>query len=186
VTFEVEDDAHRWVLRAKDGSALCELPCSRWVPPKSGWVVDRMDEPGISYRAWIPDEPRPYGGQRYHAQIYPKRGSELGPAIMLYAGGSTAFILLAVGTICASAVDNHCGMSTGTQVGLIAGPTIYLGGALWWFLWSRSSTKFEWEPEAPTYAAAKRKTGVGPGFVYSLARDGSGFVLGPGILAGAF
>ncbi len=174
ITFDVDDHEQAWVVRTKEGALVCQLPCARWVPKNSGWIIDRTDAPGPSYRVWVSDDPRVHGGNRIRALILPKRGSEVGPAIMLYAGYPFAVIALATGIVCASLSDRDgrgCGTGTAAEVALIGTPLVYMGAALWWFLWARSSTHIEWSPDR--YApSAKVK---GPTYTF-----------GPGFLAGTF
>lgn len=185
VTFDVDEPEQSWSLRTKEGVQICHLPCARWIQPKSEYTVDRDDQPPGKYRAYVPDTPAFGPNSRVRATVLPRRGSELGPALMLYCGGGPAFAAIVVGGIC---MGLDCHMSHTTAGILIGVGVAYAAAASAWYFWVRTTTSMEWRPEN-TARATKFKPSVtleNGVLTAKLGGDGSGFVAGPGFLAGSF
>jgi hypothetical protein len=187
--FEADDD-EPWSLRRADGSSVCDLPCARWVAPKSELYVQRVGEASPSYRAYVPSDTAHEGGSTVRARVLPKRGGEVGPALM-YTFSFVPLGLIVAGAVCLGA---DCGISQAASVGGIALGTAYIVGAVYWFAWSRSSTQLTWtlesRPAPPSGWSFHNGTlTAAMGRSRDASRDASRGItvsIGPGFLAGTF
>lgn len=78
VAFELPSDGGRWSLRSGDGKVMCDLPCSRWVGPHSGYVLQLdADKSDDIKKVKVPDDIGYSPGREVKAIPYPGRNSPL-------------------------------------------------------------------------------------------------------------
>lgn len=165
VSFPARDDEH-WLLR--DGSrVLCELPCTRWIPPASGYHLERQ---GDGAKVELPDRLGGAPGSSVSAEYHPERGSPLLAALAFYGvgvpcaiGGTVLLILAASDTEKDATGDSRTGFYVGSSAMFLS---FTLGTAAWYFLFS------DWEHfetrsarQAPGAAPPAPRILVGPGGV---------------------
>jgi hypothetical protein len=100
VGFEAQATNGRWRLVDGDGEVLCALPCSRWVPPRSGWRLELQAEHAQDVRRIpVPDAFAGMEGREVVATIVPQvveaSTTEFNPGV----GGSIALTLGGLGLI---------------------------------------------------------------------------------------
>jgi hypothetical protein len=83
VAFPREEE-ELWSLRDGSGRVLCELPCSRWVPPASGYRLERQSDRST---VDVPDRLGNPPGTGATAEFQPSRGYPLLAALAFYGMG---------------------------------------------------------------------------------------------------
>lgn len=184
VSFQAPDSG-KWALRSGDGKMLCELPCTRWVPPRSGMVValdaDRSED---IVKIPVPDDLGYSAGRKVNAVPQQGRGGAWpGTA----AGFGVAGVI--VGALLMGNSEKGCGDTTpaestgGTDpptpdnsycapgIGIVIGSSVLTiaGGAVWIFY--NKTEKLDLSLASPDGAAR---------------RDRPVFQLGPGFAQGTF
>jgi hypothetical protein len=152
-----------WSLRDGSGRVLCELPCSRWIPPASGYRLERQtDQATVD----VPDRFGNPPGSSVAAEYRPERGYPLFAALSFYGMGIPCAIGGTVLLIRGLTVEDDPNDPTGSDKGFYIGSSVMffsiaLGTAAWYFLFS------DWESfETRSQPAARRhypNVVVGPG-----------------------
>lgn len=109
--FVASSSAEPWTLIDENGKALCQLPCSRWVAPRSGWKIQRdadraserrtLDLPVLDYR---PGEV---------IDISVARPPHIAGYVLMYSGASLA--LLGVGFAAIGSISDPLGTLDGVS-----------------------------------------------------------------------
>ncbi len=182
ITFP-QTESESWALYDAGDELLCTLPCERWVPPKSGYVLKSPDD-----RVDVPDELPFTPGERAVASYRPQRGSPTTSAWLFWGIGAWSIFPgvagLALGIseaasdppACNETSDAFCGEEEGDAAFLIVGGSLYLGlfgASLYYYL---SSKEQSFSLSAPN-ASARRTTG---------SAGGSSVQVGPGFVRGTF
>lgn len=96
ITFPEREGEH-WALRYPNGNIICEVPCSRWVPPGSGYYLERTrdyakvkvsERFGVAPGAHATAEYNPDKGQPFWAAL-----TFYGMGVPLAVGGTIVLIL---------------------------------------------------------------------------------------------
>lgn len=183
VSFQAPDSG-KWALRAKDGKVLCDLPCTRWVPPHSGMVVALdADKSEDIVKIPVPDDLGYSAGRKVNAVPQQGRGGAWpGTA----AGFGVAGVV--VGALLMANSEKGCGAPTIPSetnsneqvpndgyctpgIGIVIGSSVLtvVGGAVWIFY--NRTEKLDLSLASPDGAAR---------------RDRPVFQLGPGFAQGTF
>ena len=102
VTFRLPDDARdqRWTLRDSTGLALCDLPCTRWVPPSTGYYLEKEEARNVGRpRIDVPAATSFTSGSDVDALVRPAKGSVVLPWFVIVpsaaalAGGTALFVI---------------------------------------------------------------------------------------------
>jgi hypothetical protein len=83
ITFPAREGEH-WSLRNPNGNVLCEVPCSRWVPPGSGYYLERSKD---GAKVEVPPRLGTLAGSSATAEYNPDQGGPLWGAIAFYGLG---------------------------------------------------------------------------------------------------
>lgn len=161
VDYVAESEEQKWALVGPDGRLVCDLPCTRWTPPKSGYRL-KLDaaNPDDSIEWPIPDDLGYSEGRHVEVIAHLDRGgsNSAGPWLTIPGG---LFALAGVGFLAIGIGAGSSDPDKGTWLGIGAGTLVVGGGtaALGVYLWSRP-------------------TGLSKGLAASA--DGPSFELGPG------
>jgi hypothetical protein len=184
VSFKAPDSG-KWALRANDGKMLCELPCTRWVPPRSGMVVALdADKSEDIVKIPVPDDLGYSAGRKVNAVPQQGRGGAwAGTAAGLGIAGVVVGALLMGNTEkgCGNTItetdadnvsrevpnDGYCTPGIGIVVG---GSVLTVAGGAVWIFYNRTE-KLDLSLASPDGAAR---------------RDRPVFQLGPGFAQGTF
>ncbi len=166
------DSDDTWTLRDRAGSMLCTLPCSEWVPPVSGYYLQR-EKPHAELRLPASFAHKP--GTSVNAEYQTGRGNPTLATLTFYGAGIPTGAL-GVGLLTWGIVQTGCtadpndpthdcfpnaGFLIGTGAFFIAAA----GASAWWYFWSRDE-KFDTYEHVPAPSAAIRPTlRIAPGFV---------------------
>jgi hypothetical protein len=131
---------HHWSLHDMNGTILCDVPCTRAVPPGSGWFLER--EGGGHVKIDLPAR-LPYSpGTHVVADYQGERGAPLLSTLTFYGlgipaalGGAACIGLGAAGTG-NDAGSNLSGFWYGSSVMYFA----IAAAATWWYFWSHPSS----------------------------------------------
>jgi hypothetical protein len=92
VNFKPESDDQRWSLMTSDNKLVCDLPCSRWVPPKSGYRLQLdADKKEDIVSVNVPDDLGYSAGRTVDGTVGKAHGVGLGLGFTL--GGGTLVVL---------------------------------------------------------------------------------------------
>jgi hypothetical protein len=83
ITFPEREDEH-WSLRNPNGNVICEVPCSRWVPPGSGYFLERSRD---SAKVKVSDRFGTAPGAHATAEYNPDKGYPFWAALTFYGMG---------------------------------------------------------------------------------------------------
>jgi len=157
-----DDSDERWSLHDADGRTLCQLPCERWVAPRSGYYLDRRKTRDVrAARIDVPNEIDHEPGARVSAEYEVGRGSPFWSSLTFYglgipaAIGGTATLILALTTTSddddrnASAKRGFFIGATGMYYGIAAAST-------WWFIYSRPDSFDTYAGEGADSASVSR------------------------------
>jgi hypothetical protein len=138
VSFPALDDRH-WALHDSNGTILCDVPCTKAVPPGSGWYLESTSKSGgstdhLDIPARLPYSPGSHAVADYRAE----RGAPFLSALTFWGLGVPAAI---GGVVAASfgAADLAGGDHDGFGGFLIGTGVLYLavaGVTAWWYFWS--------------------------------------------------
>jgi hypothetical protein len=160
ITFPKQDEA-AWMLYDGNGQALCELPCDRWVPSKSRYML-RHGEDSVR----VPDDLAFEPGGRAVASYHPQIGSPSGSTWLFWAAGAWAIApgisMTAIGISealqkpCDPVADPLCDDHHSTTAAfMITGGVVFLGlfaASLYYYV---VSEKEEFTLKPPGAAAAE-------------------------------
>ena len=127
----------RWSLHDADGRTLCQLPCERWIAPRSGYYLERKrtrdhDAARIDVPNELPHEPK----TRVTAEYAPERGQPFWSALTFYGLGIPAGIGGLATFIIGAADEEHRGFLWGAS----AFYTSIAIASAWWYFYSRDNT----------------------------------------------
>lgn len=104
-------DGERWRLHDADGRPLCEMPCSRWIPPRSGYFVERVaSSRGDGVRIDVPNDWPQAAGSRARAEFGAEKGFPFLSKLAFYGVGipSAALSLgLGIAYLASDGSDDH-------------------------------------------------------------------------------
>lgn len=131
---------HHWALHDANGTILCDVPCTRDVPPGSGWYLERTggSHAHVDLPARLPYSP----GTHVVADYQGERGHPLLSTLTFYGLGLPAAI---GGAVCLGfgaagegndAHSNLSGFWYGSSIMYLA----VAGAAAWWYFWSHPSS----------------------------------------------
>jgi hypothetical protein len=104
-------DGERWRLHDAEGKVLCEIPCSRWIPPRSGYFVERVaSSRGDGVRIDVPNDWTQSPGARARADFGPEKGLPFLSKLTFYGVGipSAALSLgLGIAYLASDGSDDH-------------------------------------------------------------------------------
>ncbi len=152
VTFPApENDGEHWSLHDPSGSLLCDVPCSRAVPPGSGFYLERAPAGGYSLdRIDIPARLPHAPGSEVTARYRPERGAPFLSKLTFYGLGIPAGI--------GGLVTLGFGIFGDEMKGFFYGASVmYLGisaASVWWFVWSHDAS---FDTRAPGADQAARR-----------------------------
>jgi hypothetical protein len=153
----------RWTLREAAGTVACELPCTRWVGPGSGYYLERSAAGGFDVaHLEVPVRLTHPAGSRVTADYQAERGSPLLSKLTFWLYGVPTGVLGAGMLVGGAAGAFEREGQSSTRGFFVLSGALFLGvsaAATWWFLWSHPAS---FETKSPGNAAAIR---VGPGFV---------------------
>lgn len=142
VTFPTVDD-HHWALHDANGTILCDVPCTKSVPPGSGWYLESTSSGGgstdhLDIPARLPHAPGSHATADYQAE----RGAPFLSKLTFWGLGVPAAI---GGVVAASfgAADLAGGNSDNFGGFLIGTGVLYLaiaGATAWWYFWSHPAS----------------------------------------------
>jgi hypothetical protein len=164
VAFPGKED-ELWSLRDGSGRVLCELPCARWVPPASGYRLERQNDKAT---VDVPDRFGNPAGSNVQADYRPERGYPLLAALAFYGMGIPCAIGGTVLLIRGLTEEDDPNDPTGSDRGFYIGSSVMFfgiaaGTAAWYFLFS------DWESfETRGQPSARRpypNLVVGPGAI---------------------
>jgi hypothetical protein len=165
-------DPARWTLLTKEGSAVCELPCTVWMRPASGHVLRQSNSISgppevIPITAGFPVAP----GKEAQGTYARERGSPTRSRVAFWAAGAPALVLGATFTL-AGALQLSISESGDREYGfLVAGLTLSAlgGGLFWWYSYSQEASfhvsELPVQDGKPSAAPSTAFVGVGPGYV---------------------
>ncbi len=173
VNFPDQPDEH-WALRNANGNVICELPCSRWVPPGSGYFLERTRD---SEKVELPARLNGAPGSHATAEYSPEKGQPFWSALTFYGMG----IPLAIGGLTtiilgATTKDDPESLSGSRKSFFYTTGVVFLAfsaaTAVWYFL---LSDKEHFETHSPGSARRKPSRAARPTIQF-----------GPGLLQGTF
>jgi hypothetical protein len=135
ISFPAREEEY-WSLRDSEGRVLCDLPCSRWVPPGSGYRLERRSDHKI---VELPDRFAAPPGSSLHAEYQPERGYPLFAALAFYGVGIPLAIGGAVLLTLAFTEDSDDEVGGRSLQGFFIGSSIMffsvtIGTGVWYFL----------------------------------------------------
>jgi hypothetical protein len=139
VEFPASED-HHWTLHDANGTILCDLPCTRGVPPGSGWYLERtgggyahLDLPARLPYAAGSHVVADYRGERGHPMLSTLTFWGLGVPAAIGGAVSVSFGVAGVGN---DSTTNLSGFWIGSGIMFLA----VAGAAAWWYFWSHPSS----------------------------------------------
>jgi len=138
VTFPALDDRH-WSLHDANGTILCDVPCTKGVPPGSGWYLESTKANGgstehLDIPARLPYSPGAHATADYRAERGAPFLSTLtfwGLGVPAAIGGAVA-VSFGIADVGGTSSDNLSGFWIGTGVLYLA----IAGATAWWYFWS--------------------------------------------------
>ncbi len=158
ISFPAREDED-WSLRDSEGRVICDLPCSRWVPPGSGYRLERRADHKI---VDVPDRFSARPGSALQAEYKPERGYPWFAAFTFYGLGVPSALGGAI-LLTLAFTDTDETATGSTRTGFYIGSSIMffsvaIGTGLWYFVGT------DWERFKATPAqTAKRRP---PNFVF--------------------
>jgi hypothetical protein len=116
ITFETPSTTERWTLRGADADVLCDLPCTRWVPPASGYYIQK--EEANAYRPFrldVPESFRQAPGSSVKAQVSFAAGNRPLASLGIVAGGAVAAAGAAAAYFALKSPPRTCYYGDGSQ-----------------------------------------------------------------------
>lgn len=177
------DPNERWRLYDAAGRALCELPCTRFVPWRSGYYVEReatSDREGV--RIDVPNDLPNAPGMTYDADYGPERGMPFLSKLTFYGLGiPSAGLGVGLGIAYFASSDSDL---RGFYLGSSIMYTTVAAASLWWFLYSdEKHFRMRATPASSSHgsigAAVNEKSTAD-------AADRPSLRIGPGFLSGTF
>jgi hypothetical protein len=169
VSFPDAGGGEHWSLHDATGSLLCDVPCTRAVPPGSGWYLERATTGGgdvsrVDVPARLPYAP----GSQVVADYRGTRGSPFLSTLTFWGVGVEAAIGGAVAI--SFGVANVGGTSDQSLTGFWIGSGVMFlaiaGASTWWWLWSHPAS-FDAHSASSTATGTARPTlRLGPGGVW--------------------
>jgi hypothetical protein len=89
VAFASHDPSAGWRLHDGNGTAVCDLPCERWVPREGNYALRRETGDGVD-TIRLPDWDQP-ADRRVDARLQPGRGSKALGIVGISLGGAIIF-----------------------------------------------------------------------------------------------
>lgn len=179
MSLPASDPDERWALHDADGNRLCELPCERWIAPRSGYYLERDQTRGYSrVRIDVPNELPHDPGTRVTASYAPERGSPMWSAITFYGLGLPLGVAAIANFAVGLSVSDHQGFFLGVSAFFAVGAA----ASTWWFYYSHPST-------FTTYVdAGQRTAGTHPTFMryVDAGQRTEGVRFGPGYVKATF
>lgn len=140
ITFPEREDEH-WSLRNPNGNVICEVPCSRWVPPGSGYYLERSRD---GAKVKLSDRFGTAPGAHATAAYQPDKGYPFWAALSFYGMGIPCAIggtIVLIRGLTVEDEDSDTGRSNSSEksfyfssAGLFLG--ISAATALWYFVFS--------------------------------------------------
>ncbi|HEX8795053.1 MAG TPA: hypothetical protein VF765_29100 [Polyangiaceae bacterium] len=142
VTFPATDDRH-WALHDANGTILCDAPCTKSVPPGSGWYLESTKGSGgstdhLDLPARLPYSP----GSRAVADYRAERGAPFlstltfwGLGVPAAIGGAVA-VSFGIGNVGGTSDQSLSGFWIGTGILYLA----IAGATAWWYFWSHPAS----------------------------------------------
>jgi hypothetical protein len=166
ISFPAREDEW-WSLRDSEGRVLCDLPCSRWVPPASGYRLERRADHKI---VALPDRFAARPGTNLQAEYKPERGYPLFAALTFYGVGVPAAIGGAVLLTLAFTDDGET--ATGrTRTGF------YVGSSIMFFSFTVGTGIWYWLSDFERFKATEKR---------SAKQQAPEIMFGPGAIGGRF
>jgi hypothetical protein len=141
VTFPTVDDRH-WALHDANGTILCDVPCTKAVPPGSGWYIESTNSGGGSTEHLDLPARLPYApGSRATADYRAQRGAPFLSALTFWglgvpaAIGGVVAVSLGAADLAGSNSDHFGGFLVGTGIFYLAAAA----ASTWWYFWSHSA-----------------------------------------------
>jgi hypothetical protein len=165
-------DPARWTLLTKEGTPVCDLPCTLWMRPASGHVLRQSNNVSgqpevIPIIAGFPVAP----GKDALGTYERERGSPTLSRVAFWAAGAPALVFGATLTL-AGALQFSVSDSGDEEYGfLVAGLTLSgLGGGLfWWYSYSQEASfavsELSAQDSMPSATRPAAYVGVGPGYI---------------------
>jgi hypothetical protein len=147
VSFPALDDRH-WSLHDSNGTILCDVPCTKAVPPGSGWYLESTSKGGgstdhLDIPARLPYSP----GSRAVAEYRAERGAPFLSTLTFWGLGVPAAIggAVAVSFGIAGVGNDSNPQPSGTNLSgfWIGSGVLYLaiaGATAWWYFWSHPAS----------------------------------------------
>lgn len=158
VSLPTNDPDERWALHDADGNRLCELPCERWIAPRSGYYLERDQTRGYARtRIDVPNELPHDPGTRVMANYAPERGSPMLSTVTFFGLGLPLGVAAVANLAVGLAVSDNRGFFLGASAFFAVGAA----ASTWWYYYSHPAT-------FTTYVdPGQRAAGVrfGPGYV---------------------
>jgi hypothetical protein len=196
VNFSTPSSSERWSLLTLDGKLVCDLPCSRWVPPNSGYKLqldaDRKEDIQI---VSLPSDLGYSAGRTVDATALGSRGSIAWPIVL----GTTGFVSALTGLMvilcdsgggggyssgggsCQSTASHPDIQAVG---GILIGAGAAMGiGALFTGLYTRTQASVDL---TLTSGAQTGQLRLRPGFIEAGKNDGARVIMSPSGIAGSF
>jgi hypothetical protein len=158
------DADERWSLHDADGRKLCDLPCERWIAPRSGYYLEREKTRGYSsVRIDVPNELPHTPGSHVSADYTPERGQPFWSKLAFYGLGLPCAFVGTIAVVFAATDNENGGFWAGASVmyfSIAAATTV-------WFLYSRPTTfdTYTAHSGATWQRPAPPPVMLGPGFV---------------------
>lgn len=140
ITFPERENEH-WSLRNPNGNVICEVPCSRWVPPGSGYYLERSKD---SAKVKLSDRFGTPPGAHATAEYNPDKGYPFWAALGFYGMGipcAIAGTIVLIRGLTVEDEDPDTGRSNSSEKGFyFSSAGLFLGisaaTALWYFVFS--------------------------------------------------
>ncbi len=149
VNFPALDDRH-WSLHDANGTILCDFPCTKAVPPGSGWYIESTNKGGGSTEHLDIPARLPYApGSRAVADYRAERGAPFlstltfwGLGVPAAIGGAVAvsFGIAGVGNDSGTSGQNNGTNLSGFWIGTGIFYLAIAGAAAWWYFWSHPAS----------------------------------------------
>lgn len=137
VSLPVNDPDERWALHDADGNRLCDLPCERWIAPRSGYYLERDQTRGNTrVRIDVPNEIPHDPGTRVTANYAPERGSPLWSTVTFFGLGLPLAVAAVANLAVGLAVSDHQSFFLTASASFAVGAT----ASTWWYYYSHPST----------------------------------------------
>lgn len=187
VNFASSSATEHWSVLDGHDKVLCDLPCSRWVGPNSGYKL-QLDAAKKDDIVVIP-MPKELGysaGRTVDARPQPSAlAAPITGAVMAGAGYVTLLIGLFGWTVPTNANNNHPDTSVGIPVMAVGGGLMVIGTGLMIFA-GRWSSGIEMTLAPNAAASTRAPVRLGPGYVEANGNRDFHLVVTPGGAFGAF